>query len=203
MFLYFVEMELPPNPIEEADESIKPREQGLPDSDSSESVKSESQALVKPNETLLARILDGLHEFIKKYIEPATTLQQVTFCQLVQDAMKVEKSEISNQEGSQKKKGKRAKESQAEPTYCSAIRGRRQGSNMAQGYGRGISTGQEERHACPHCHRNHYGLCRLVTGGCFRCGSTDHMMINCPRGSRSSRNPQGSSRGGSNVPPQT
>ena len=40
----------------------------------------------------MARILDGLHESIKKYIEPATTLQQVTFCQLVQDTMKVEKS---------------------------------------------------------------------------------------------------------------
>ena len=130
-------MELPPNPVDEADESIKPREQGPPDSDSSKSVKSESQALVKPNETLLkiaqdmARILDGLHESIKKYIEPATTLQQVTFCQLVQDAMKVEKSEIGNQEGSQKKKGKRARESQAEPAHCSASRGRRQGSNMA------------------------------------------------------------------------
>ena len=34
-------MDLPPNPVEEADESIKPREQGLPDSNSSESVKSE------------------------------------------------------------------------------------------------------------------------------------------------------------------
>ena len=172
-------------------------------------VKSESQALVKPNETLLkiaqdmARILDGLHESIKKYIEPTTTLQQVTFCQLVQDAMKVEKSEISNQEGSQKKKGKRGREFQAKPAYCSATRGRRQGSNMAQGFGRGTSTGQEERYTCPHCHRNHYGLCRLVTGGCFRCRSTEHMMINCPRGSGSSRNPQGNSRGGSNVPPQT
>ena len=29
------------------------------------------------------------------------------------------------------------------------------------------------------------------------------MIANCPRGSRSSRNPQGSGRGGSNVPPQT
>ena len=145
-----------------------------------------SQTLVKPNETLLkiardmARILDGLHESIKKYIEPSTTLQQVTFCQLVQDAMKVEKSEISNQEGSQKKKGKRARESQAEPAYGSATRGRRQGPNMTQGSGRGTSTGQEERYACPHCHRNHYGLCRLVTGGCFRCGSTEHMIDQLP-----------------------
>ena len=70
----------------------------------------------------MARILDGLHESIKKYIEPATTLQQVTFCQLVQDAMKVEKSEISNQERFQKKKGKRARESQAELAHGSATK---------------------------------------------------------------------------------
>ena len=57
----------------------------------------------------MVRILDGLHESIKKYIELETTLHQVTFCQLVQDAMKVEKYEISNQERFQKKKGKRAR----------------------------------------------------------------------------------------------
>ena len=80
---------------------------------------------LKPKEALLriaqdmTRILDGLYEYIKKYIEPATTLHQVTFCQLVQDAMKVENSEISDQERSQKKKGKRAREYQAEQVHGS------------------------------------------------------------------------------------
>ena len=74
---------------------------------------------------------------------------------------------------------------------------------MTQGSGRGTSTRQEERHACPHCYGNHYGLCKRVTGGCFRCGSTDHVIANCMRGSESSRIPQGSGRGGSNVPLQT
>ena len=74
---------------------------------------------------------------------------------------------------------------------------------MTQGSGRGTSTGQEERPTCPHCYGNHYGLCRRVTKGCFQCGSTDHVIANCQRGSGSSRNPQGSGRGGSNVPPQT
>ena len=32
----------------------------------------------------------------------------------------------------------------------------------------------------------------LVIGGCFRCGTTDHMIAHCPRGLGSSRNPQGS-----------
>ena len=54
-----------------------------------------------------------------------------------------------------------------------------------------------------HCHKRHLGICRWVTGGCFRCGSTNHLMENYPQGSGISRNPQGSSRGGSNVPPLT
>ena len=99
-------MDRPSNPVEEVVESVNPKEQGLPTSDPSESIRSESQAPARPNEALLriaqdmARILDGLHESIKKFIAPATTLQQVTFYQLVQDAMKVETSEISNQERS-------------------------------------------------------------------------------------------------------
>ena len=104
------------NLVEKVVESDYPREQGLPAFDPTESVRSESQTPAKPNEPLLriaqdmAQILDGLHESIKKYRAPVNTLQQVTFCQLVQDAMKVETSEISNQERSQKKKGKRARE---------------------------------------------------------------------------------------------
>ena len=99
--------------------------------------------------------------------------------------------------------GKRSRESQVDSVQGSATRGRRQGPTMTQSSDRGISIGQEEKHVCPHCHKNHYGLCRRVTGGCFRCGSKVHVIAKCPRGSRSSRNPQGSGRGGSNVPPQT
>ena len=85
----------------------------------------------------------------------------------------------------------------------SSIRGRRQGPTMAQGSGRGTSTGQKGRPECLHYHKRHLGICRRVTEGCFRCGSTDHLIANCPQGSGISRNPQGSSRGGSNVPPPT
>ena len=140
-------MDHPPNPVEEAIESVNPNEQGLPASDLSKFARSESQAPAKPNEALLklaqdmAQILDGLHESIKSYIEPVATPQQVTFCQLVQDAMQVEKSEISNQESSQKNKGKRARESQVDPAHGSATRGRRQGPIRTQGSDRGTSIG--------------------------------------------------------------
>ncbi len=29
---------------------------------------------------------------------------------------------------------------------------------------------------CTHCGRRHRGECRLLTGGCFRCGATDHYL---------------------------
>ena len=82
------------------------------------------------------------------------------------------------------------RESQVDLVQGSATRGRRQCPTMTQDSGRGTSTGQEERPTCPHCYGNHYGLCRRVIGGCFQCGSTDHVIANYPRGSRSSRNPQ-------------
>ena len=74
---------------------------------------------------------------------------------------------------------------------------------MTLGSGKGTSIGQGERLECPHCHKYHSSTCRRITGGCFLCGSTNHLLVNCSRGFVTSRNPQGNSRGGSNVPPLT
>ena len=122
--------------------------------------------------------------------------------------MKVEKSEMSNRERNHKRKfarggsssGKRIRESQAESVYSSTARGRRQGPTVTPTSGRGISTRQGEILECPHCHKWHSGICKWLTGGCFRCGNTDHLLPNCPRESREFRNPQGNGQGGSNVP---
>ena len=76
---------------------------------------------------------DGLNEVIKRYLAPVTSLQQVNFYQLVQAAMKVEKSEVSSRERFQKRKlsreassssGKRARESQTELVHSFSTRGR-------------------------------------------------------------------------------
>ena len=98
---------------------------------------------------------------------------------------------------------KTTREPQVDSVHDSATRGKRQGPTMTQGFDRGISTGQDERHECLHCHKHHDGICRRVTGGCFRFGSMNHLIANCPQGSGISRNPQGGSQGGSNVPPST
>ena len=77
---------------------------------------------------------DGLHDSIKRYLAPMTSLQRVDFYQLVQAAMKVERLEASSKERFQKNKfsrgassssGKRARESPAQSEYSSANIGRR------------------------------------------------------------------------------
>ena len=141
-----------------------------------------------------------------------TVLQQVDFYQLVQAAMKVDRLETSSRERSQKNKfsrgalsfsGKRARESLAQLEYSSTTRGRRQWSNIAPSTGRGTSTRPGETTECPYCHRRHLRVCRLLTGGFFRCGSTENFMENCPKESRDNMNPQSNNRGRSMAPPST
>ena len=74
---------------------------------------------------------------------------------------------------------------------------------MVLSSGRGASIGQGEVPECPHWHRRHLGVCRLLTGRCFRCGSTEHLITNCPRESRDNRSSQGSGIGRSVAPPST
>ena len=119
-----------------------------------------------------------------------TSLQTVDFYQLVQATMKVERLETSSKERFQKKKfsrgassssGKRAREPPVQSEYSSAMRGRRQRSNVARSTSRGASITQGEILECPHCHRRHLGVFRIVTRGCFRCGSLEHLIARCPR----------------------
>ena len=119
---------------------------------------------------------DGLNESIKWYLVHVSAFQQVNFYQLVQAAMKVEKSESSNEERFQKRKlsrgassssGERGRESQTESVQGSITRGRRQGSTVVSSTGRGMSAGVEEVLEWPHFHGQHLGVCRILTGGCF------------------------------------
>ena len=117
---------------------------------------------------------DGLHDFIKRYLAPVTSLQQVNFYRLVQAAMKVERLETSSKEKSQKKKfakgasssfGKRVRDVRVESVQGPSTRGRRQGGTTTPSTGRSASVGQGEIPECPHFHRRHLGVYRLVTGG--------------------------------------
>ena len=141
-----------------------------------------------------------------------TSLQTVDFYQLVQAAMKVERLETSSKERFQKKKfsrgassssGKRARESPAQSEYSSTTRGRRQRSNIALGTGRGVSVRQGEIPECPHFHKRHLGVCRILTGGCFWCGSLEHLKAQCPLELGDNISQQGSDRGRSAAPLST
>ena len=46
-------------------------------------------------------------------------------------------------------------------------------------------------------------MCRLLTEGCFRCGSTDNLKAHYPRDSGDNRSQQGSGRGRSVALPST
>ena len=74
---------------------------------------------------------------------------------------------------------------------------------MVPSFSRGASIGQGEVLECPHFHRRHLGVCRLLTGECFRYGSTEHLIVNCPRELRDNRSLQGSGRGRYVAPPST
>ena len=62
-------MDCPPNPTEEAVESVNPVDQGLSASDPSESVRSESQVMAKPNEALL-RISQDMTRVLERLTAP-------------------------------------------------------------------------------------------------------------------------------------
>ena len=84
---------------------------------------------------------DGLKESIKWYLTTVISLQVVNFYQLVQAAMKIEKSEMMSQERKSKRRfskgspssSKRPRESQVESVHSSATGGRRQGPTMTSG----------------------------------------------------------------------
>ena len=94
---------------------------------------------------------EGLHESIKRYVMAVTLLQVVNFYQLVQVAIKIEKSEMKSQERKKEKKfsrggyysGKRPRDSQVDSAQGTATRGRRQGPTMTQGSNRGTTIRQE------------------------------------------------------------
>ena len=76
---------------------------------------------------------DGLKESIKRYLTAVTSFQVVNFYQLVQAAMKIQKSEMMSRERNRERKffrgssssSKRMRESQVELVHGSATRGRR------------------------------------------------------------------------------
>ena len=132
---------------------------------------------------------DCLKESIKRYLTIVTSLQVVNFYQLVLAAMKIEKSEIVSQERNRERKFSRGSSSSGKRTRDSQIESVHGSTTIGRSSDRGTPTGQEEIIECPHYHKHHFGICKRITKDCFRCGSTDHLIVNYPRGFGTSRNP--------------
>ena len=102
---------------------------------------------------------------------------QVTYYQLVQAAVRIEKLEGESKERKQEKgfskggsiSGKRSRESQGSYSAYDSVqspvtRGRRQGQFSGyRGGGSSISLSRESIPRCPHCLRNHRGTCSFLT----------------------------------------
>ena len=69
-------MDRPPNPAEEAVESVNPRYQGLLALDPSEYVRSESHAPVEPNEALL-RISQDMTRELERLTAPKALIDMI------------------------------------------------------------------------------------------------------------------------------
>ena len=69
-------MDRPPNPAEEATESVNPGYQGLPASNPSKFVRSKSHAPVEPNEALL-RISQDMTRVLERLIAPKASIDMV------------------------------------------------------------------------------------------------------------------------------
>ena len=69
-------MDHPPNPTEEAPESVNFGDQGLPTLDPSESVRSESHAPAEPNEALL-RISQDMTRVLERLTAPKAPINMV------------------------------------------------------------------------------------------------------------------------------
>ena len=51
-----------------------------------------------------------------------------------------------------------------------------------------VFWGGSKHPACAKYGRNHSGVCREGSTGCFKCGQTKHFMRNCPKNTQGSGN---------------
>ncbi|KAE8673193.1 Detected protein of unknown function [Hibiscus syriacus] len=63
----------------------------------------------------------------------------------------------------------------------------RQTQSVESGAGR---TNQSQARQCPHCGKNHLGVCRMISVVCFRCGDAGHFVRDCPMSTSESIQPE-------------
>ncbi|WMV34238.1 hypothetical protein MTR67_027623 [Solanum verrucosum] len=64
-----------------------------------------------------------------------------------------------------------------------------------------VAQGGSKPLACAKCGRNHLGICREGSTGCFKCRQTGHFMRDCPKNKQGNGNEGNKSQFSSIAPP--
>ncbi|KAL5775879.1 hypothetical protein ACOSP7_013436 [Xanthoceras sorbifolium] len=151
--------------------------------------------MVLTEESRCRRFEDGLNNYIRLQV---AVLEIVDFTRLVSAALIVERVQTDEQtrkNWSQQRRGQGQSSSSQPPSkrYRGPQNsGPRQSQRPPASARPGQSTasvasapGSTARGtalaSCNHCGKSHPGECRKLTGACFRCGSRDHFLRDCPR----------------------
>ncbi|KAL5816273.1 hypothetical protein ACOSQ3_024651 [Xanthoceras sorbifolium] len=151
--------------------------------------------MVLTEESRCRRFEDGLNNYIRLQV---AVLEIVDFTRLVSAALIVERVQTNEQarkNWSQQRRGQRQSSSSQPPSK--RYRGpQNSGPRQSQRPPASARPGQSTASVasapgstvmgpalapCNHCGKSHPGECRKLTGACFRCGSRDHFLRDCPR----------------------
>ncbi|KAL5816180.1 hypothetical protein ACOSQ3_024558 [Xanthoceras sorbifolium] len=149
--------------------------------------------MVTTEENRCRRFEDGLNDYIRLQV---ATFEMVDFPRLVSAALNVErvrKDEQAKKNWSQQKRGPGQSSSSQQSSkrfrrpQTITVRLGQSVTSVASALG---STARGPASApCEHCGRWHLGECWRLTGACFRCGSCDHFLRDCPQNQTASAIP--------------
>ncbi|KAL4290851.1 hypothetical protein GQ457_14G016830 [Hibiscus cannabinus] len=152
-----------------------------------------ASSIIPTEEDKCVRFREGLHYDILLYVTP---MKDKIFVDLVDRAKDVEKILVARREAQDSERSqKRGSTSVSSARPVKKARDDRSefsvtGSRSVALYRHSSVderiSGSTEFPLCTYCNRVHRGECRLRSGGCFRCGSTDHRLRDCPQPFRSS-----------------
>ncbi|KAL4297640.1 hypothetical protein GQ457_12G010660 [Hibiscus cannabinus] len=144
--------------------------------------------IIPTEEDNCVRFREGLHYDILLYVAP---MKDKVFFDLVDRAKDVEKISVARREAQDSERSQNmgstsvssarlVKKVRDDRSEFSATRSRSVASYRHSSANKRIS-GSTEFPLCTYCNRVHRGGCQLRSGGCFRCGSTDHRLRDCPQ----------------------
>ncbi|KAG8661142.1 hypothetical protein MANES_02G214360v8 [Manihot esculenta] len=171
-----------------------------------------AREMVPTEEAKCKKFEQGLHNDIRVLLAAHSIKEFSTLVNAALNIEKIKEEEQSWRQKGQQKRGQTQMQGQSSASQApmkrqigaqlsgqSQVQRQRQplAQSFAGRFGQQTSTsvassgsvGRGQYPICEHCGRRHLGPCRKLTGACFRCGSTEHLMRDCPRGHVSSAPP--------------